>query len=35
VLENPPLVTLKNLAWDSIARTIIAATMPAPARTSR
>jgi LssY C-terminus len=29
VLENPPLVAIKNLAWDAIAKTIISATMPA------
>ena len=29
VLENPPLVAMKNLAWDTIAKTIISATMPA------
>ncbi len=31
VLSNPPLVALKNIAWDTIARTILAATTPAPA----
>ncbi len=31
VLRNPPLVTMKNIAWDAIAKTILAATMPAPA----
>jgi hypothetical protein len=29
VLENPPLVAMKNLAWDAIAKTIISATAPA------
>ncbi len=29
VLDNPPLVAMKNLAWDTIAKTIISATMPA------
>jgi len=29
VLENPPLVAMKNLAWDTIAKTIISVTMPA------
>src|SRR5580658_7493210 len=28
VLENPPLIALKNLAWDTIARRIIAGTSP-------
>jgi hypothetical protein len=28
VLENPPLVTMKNLAWDIIAKTIISASTP-------
>ncbi len=28
VLDNPPLVAMKNLAWDTIAKTIISATMP-------
>jgi hypothetical protein len=28
VLENPPLVAMKNLAWDAIAKTIISATAP-------
>ncbi len=30
VLSNPPLVAMKNIAWDTIARTILAATTPAP-----
>jgi hypothetical protein len=29
VLDNPPLVAMKNLAWDRIARTVMSATMPA------
>ncbi len=32
VLGNPPLVALKNVAWDAIAKTILAATMPGPQR---
>jgi hypothetical protein len=28
VLENPPLIALKNLAWDTIARRIISGTSP-------
>ena len=28
VLDNPPLVNFKNLAWDSIAKTILSATVP-------
>jgi hypothetical protein len=28
VLDNPPLVAMKNLAWDTIAKTIISVTMP-------
>jgi LssY C-terminus len=32
VLENPPLVALKNLAWDAIAKSIISATEPTPSR---
>ncbi len=28
VLSNPPLVALKNIAWDAIARNILAATTP-------
>jgi hypothetical protein len=30
VLDNPPLVAMKNLAWDIIARKILPATIPAP-----
>jgi hypothetical protein len=30
VLDNPPLVALKNLAWDTIAKNILSATMPTP-----
>jgi hypothetical protein len=29
VLDNPPLVTMKNLAWDTIAKIIISASTPA------
>jgi hypothetical protein len=32
VLDNPPLVALKNLAWDNVARTILSAAMPAPSK---
>jgi hypothetical protein len=28
VLDNPPLVAMKNLAWETIAKTILAATTP-------
>ncbi len=30
VLSNPPLVALKNIAWDTLARNILAATTPTP-----
>ena len=30
VLENPPLVAMKNFAWENIAKTILAATIPSP-----
>ncbi len=30
VLENPPLVAIKNLAWDTIARTVLSAALPTP-----
>jgi hypothetical protein len=30
VLDNPPLVNFKNLAWDTIAKSILSATTPAP-----
>jgi hypothetical protein len=30
VLENPPLVALKNLAWDTIARSILSEAIPGP-----
>jgi len=30
LLGNPPLVTIKNMAWDTIAKTILAATTPNP-----
>jgi hypothetical protein len=30
VLDNPPLVAMKNLAWDTIAKTLLAATTPSP-----
>jgi hypothetical protein len=29
VLDNPPLIAMRNLAWDAIAKTVISATMPA------
>jgi LssY C-terminus len=32
VLDNPPLVNFKNLAWDTIAKSILAATTPNPKR---
>jgi hypothetical protein len=32
VLENPPLVAIKNLAWDTIARSILSATTSTPSR---
>jgi hypothetical protein len=32
VLENPPLIALKNLAWDTIARRIISAASPTATR---
>jgi len=32
VLENPPLIALKNLAWDAIARRIISAASPTATR---
>jgi hypothetical protein len=32
VLDNPPLVAMKNLAWGAIARTVLSATMPAGKR---
>jgi hypothetical protein len=35
VLENPPLVAMKNLAWDAIARTIMSAAAPTTVRTGR
>ena len=28
VLDNPPLVAMKNLAWDAIAKNLLSATMP-------
>jgi hypothetical protein len=28
VLDNPPLVAMKNLAWDAIAKSILSAAMP-------
>jgi LssY-like putative type I secretion system component LssY len=31
VLGNPPLVAMKNIAWDAVAKTILAATTPDPA----
>jgi hypothetical protein len=31
VLSNPPLVAMKNMAWDTIAKSILAATTPRPA----
>jgi LssY C-terminus len=30
VLDNPPLVAMKNLAWDAIAKTMLSAAMPRP-----
>jgi hypothetical protein len=30
VLENPPLVAIKNLAWDTIAKSILSEAIPAP-----
>jgi len=30
VLENPPLVAMKNLAWDTIAKNILAEAIPKP-----
>jgi hypothetical protein len=30
VLDNPPLVALKNFAWNAIAKTILTATIPKP-----
>jgi hypothetical protein len=30
VLENPPLVAIKNLAWDAIAKNLLGAAMPSP-----
>jgi LssY C-terminus len=30
VLDNPPLVAMKNLAWETIAKTLLAATTPNP-----
>ncbi|MGA2894807.1 MAG: LssY C-terminal domain-containing protein [Xanthobacteraceae bacterium] len=30
VLDNPPLVAMKNLAWDAIARTLLSAARPDP-----
>jgi hypothetical protein len=30
VLENPPLVAIKNLAWDTIAKTILSEAIPNP-----
>jgi hypothetical protein len=35
VLDNPPLIAMKNLAWDTIARTIISTTTPTTVRTGR
>ena len=35
VLENPPLVAMKNLAWDAIARTVMSAAAPTTVRTGR
>jgi hypothetical protein len=30
VLDNPPLVAMKNLAWDAIAKTVLSAAIPGP-----
>ena len=30
VLENPPLVAMKNFAWETIAKAILAAALPSP-----
>ena len=30
VLDNPPLVAMKNLAWDAIAKTMLSVAMPRP-----
>jgi hypothetical protein len=35
VLDNPPLVAMKNLAWDTIAKSILAATAPTPKNNRR
>ena len=35
VLDNPPLVAMKNLAWDTIARTLISTATPTTVRTGR
>ncbi|HEX4409346.1 MAG TPA: LssY C-terminal domain-containing protein [Xanthobacteraceae bacterium] len=32
VLDNPPLVAAKNLAWDTIARNLLSASVPSPKR---
>jgi LssY-like putative type I secretion system component LssY len=35
VLENPPLVAIKNLAWDTIAKTILSEAIPSEIRSSK
>jgi hypothetical protein len=30
VLDNPPLVAMKNLAWDAIAKAVLSAALPGP-----